>query len=159
MRGIFQERGPPFKAACGQDSTPHDGQLVAGHYAVACVNRLNPVAFNFHRDGSHQKTDGNYNAMLLVQFDKNPFETRQRPMLKPHLLSDAKERPGLNQESGLYGALNCSDFSIINRDWNLANTDEMQHSGNRQNGKPVLWVQSAEYVTGKERRLHRLKAI
>ncbi len=69
--------------------------------------------------------------------------------MKPHLLPNVEEWTRLGSKPGAHCSLNRSNLTIVNRSWNLSDTDEMENTWRDKNGEPVLRVQATEDVPRK----------
>jgi hypothetical protein len=118
------------------------------------IQRLDPIGFDFDPNGPLEKTYGDDNPALLAQFDQNAFDARQRAKFDANALAHVQKGPRLDIEPGSHSLFNGGNLAIVDGDWNPAKPNEVQDPGDGQNREPALRVQTAEHITGKQRKLH-----
>ena len=109
------------------------------------------MLFNIHSDRTLQHSKSNHNLPPLMTLDEKSFQTRQRTGAKPYPVPLFRERARFCTEFGSDGNLNRRNFRVIDRNWGLPYPDKVERSGNCEERKTVLRIQSAEYITRKER--------
>src|ERR1700682_265084 len=88
--------------------------------------------------------------MILLQFHYNSVETAEGPGLDSNTIAYCQKWPGLNRATGGDQGLDGPHLDVIDGCRNPVVPDNLDYSWGLQNRKPVLGIESAKKIPGKQ---------
>ena len=118
-----------------------------------------PGTVNFDSDRALEKCYRQNEAVAPFEIQQDSLYPTKSSIIDCHSFSDLQERPRLAGESGCNKGLDGSDFGLVNWDWGFAYPDDQKNPRCGENGKPILHVESAKQIAGKERSFNFLDPV
>jgi hypothetical protein len=115
---------------------------------------VNPFAIYLDGNGPLQQSNGdNKAAFVFFVSDDNTFNSGEGSSINTDPLALVEIRPRLCVPSGSEDCFDCGDFLVRDRQRLPSGPNHVQYSGSDKDGEPFPDIESAEYVTGKQRQL------
>src|SRR2546426_2634790 len=110
------------------------------------------MQIDFYGNRTLKQVDGNNQPAGVLQYQDNPFGSSQWSILDAHSFSNTHRGIRLTLRAGFdYGA-NREEFLFFDWLWSLSDSDNGVNSWNHKNRQPLTRIESAENVTGKQRK-------
>jgi hypothetical protein len=117
---------------------------------------MNPFAIYLDGNRTLQQSNGdNKAAFVFLVPDDNTFNSGEGPSINTDPLALVEIRPRLCVPPGSQDCFDCSDFLLRDRQQLPSGPHHAQYSGSDKDRKSFPNIESAEYVTGKQRQLDK----
>jgi hypothetical protein len=135
------------------------GRLPTRRFVTSIASRPNRTS----RDGDGQRplqqSDGYDQLLGAVDFGEDARDVAKRSLFDRHCLPGLQKRPGSRQESRSDDGLDSRDLVRIHWNGHLSQSDNANDTRYQEDRQTTGYVQPAENVARKERKIHVLKAI
>jgi len=112
-----------------------------------------PSAVDFGGDRALQQGYGYDDSVTSFEALQDSLKSPKSAVLDPDFLPDADIRPRLVAQTRIDQSANRLDFSVVHGNRILSDPHDGNEAGGLQYGQSVFWVESAEEVTGEQRKL------
>ena len=115
---------------------------------------LQAIPIDFDGDGSPENIDRNHETPCVLEGYNDAFSSSERTVFHTHSLPGFQKRPRFKIRVGLQDSADTIEIALLDRYEILSGANHGVHVWNHEHRQPVIRVEFAEDVTGKERKFY-----